>query len=166
MFATAVRCIQIWSKHDRLSNQDCRFRFSFRSNIQAFWIPIVISSSTYKPLISEAELKFFFFFFFFSESPEWLKSFCNRFSDWSGLSLDAEENKRLRMCIIQKTPSILDVRNYLFARQSQLLLNLNRPWEVSIRTIYYLIVQYVCYYFWKLIPWVFEFFCYIPSIIL
>ena len=110
--------------------------FNFTSFFLIFW-PTV----EWRTWIEQRNLTFIFI----SESPQWLESFCNKFTDWSGLSLDAEENKRLRTCIIQKTPSILDVRNYLFARQSQLLLNLNRPWEVSMCTIY-LIEQYVCYY--------------------
>ena len=68
---------------------------------------------------------------FFSESPQWLEEFCNQFSDWSGLSLVSEENTRLRSIIMQKTPSLLDVRNYMFARQSQLLLHMSKHWEVN-----------------------------------
>ena len=69
---------------------------------------------------------------FFPETPQWLEGFYGRFTDWTGLSLQPEENLSLRKRILSKTPSLLDVRNYLFARQCLLLLQINKPWEVSI----------------------------------
>jgi len=74
----------------------------------------------------------------FLESPQWLASFCGNFSDWTGVSLIIEENNQLRKRIVGKTPSLLDVRNYLFARQSQLLLQMNKPWEVARRCLSFL----------------------------
>ena len=73
-----------------------------------------------------------------AESPKWLEDFCGEFSDWSGLSLTPEDNARLRLCIMQKTPSLLDVRNYMFARQSQMLLNMSQPFEVARRCLAFL----------------------------
>ena len=67
---------------------------------------------------------------FSAESPGWLDAFCGNFTDWTGLSLQPEENLNLRKRILGKEPSLLDVRNYMFARQSLLLLQMNKPWEV------------------------------------
>ena len=69
----------------------------------------------------------------FSESPAWLKSFSSKSSDWSGLSLSLDTkgvNARLRQAIVDKTPSLLDLRNYLFAKQCHMLFKVHRPWEV------------------------------------
>ena len=83
----------------------------------------------------------------FLESPQWLASFCGNFSDWTGVSLIIKENNQLRKRIVGKTPSLLDVRNYLFARQSQLLLQMNKPWEVSRKrlenTVY--VMSFLCH---------------------
>ena len=49
---------------------------------------------------------------------------------------------------MQKTPSLLEVRNYMFARQSQLLLVLNKPWEVSYIIIFYNYALYFVYKKW------------------
>ena len=65
-----------------------------------------------------------------TESPQWLEGFYGNFTDWTGLSLQQEENLNLRKRILGRSPSLLDVRNYMFARQSQLLLQMNKPWEV------------------------------------
>jgi hypothetical protein len=72
-----------------------------------------------------------FFWGIFLESPKWLEGFCGQFCDWTGLSFDRTVNKKLRDGIINGTPTLLDVRNYLFSRQSQLLLQTNKPWEVE-----------------------------------
>ena len=69
----------------------------------------------------------------FLESPSWLNSFTFDFNNWSGVSLrpNGQINRLLRAKIIDKKPSLIDVRNYLFSRQSLMLLKLGRPWEVS-----------------------------------
>ena len=69
---------------------------------------------------------------FISESPKWLTQFSVEFNNWSGLSLESlEMNRRLRDRIIKKTPSLIEVRNYLFYRQGVLLLKMEKPWEVG-----------------------------------
>ena len=68
----------------------------------------------------------------FTESPKWLTDFSIDFNNWSGLSLESlEVNRRLRDRIIKKSPSLIEVRNYLFYRQGILLLKMERPWEVK-----------------------------------
>lgn len=79
------------------------------------------------------------FRFLLIESPQWLEALCLNFTDWTGLSLNADENLKLRRDIItEKSPSFLSIRNYLFARQSLLLFQMNRPWEVAKRCLSFL----------------------------
>jgi len=68
------------------------------------------------------------------ESPPWLTQFSSNFNNWSGVSLVERMpvNHLLRDKIIAKTPTLLEVRNYLFARQGILLLKLDKPIEVKI----------------------------------
>ena len=66
----------------------------------------------------------------FAESPEWLKVFSGDFVNWSGLSLSAEVNSKLRAVILEKRPSLIEMRNYLFSRQCAMLLKVHKPWEV------------------------------------
>ena len=75
------------------------------------------------------------------DGPYWLTMFSSDFNNWSGLSLrtDAITNRKLRQAITQKSPSLTDVRNYLFSRQSLMLLKMNRPWEVARRCLTFLI---------------------------
>ena len=74
------------------------------------------------------------------DGPYWLTMFSNEFNNWSGLSLrnDTSTNKNLRLAIVQKSPSLTDVRNYLFSRQSVMLLKMNKPWEVARRCLTFL----------------------------
>jgi long-subunit fatty acid transport protein len=74
------------------------------------------------------------FYFFHTESPQWLANFSVEFNNWSGLSLESLElNRRLREKIVKKTPSLIEVRNYLFFRQGVLLLKMEKPWEVKMK---------------------------------
>jgi hypothetical protein len=68
----------------------------------------------------------------FIESPLWLKQFSSEFHNWSGVSLveGFDVNQQLRKKVIAKTPTLLEVRNYLFARQGILLLKMEKPLEV------------------------------------
>ena len=70
------------------------------------------------------------FILVFAESPEWLKVFSRDFVNWSGLSLSAEVNSKLRDVILEKRPSLIEMRNYLFSRQCAMLLKVHKPWEV------------------------------------
>ena len=74
------------------------------------------------------------------DGPYWLTMFSSDFNNWSGLSLrtDAATNRKLRHAIAQKSPSLTDVRNYLFSRQSVMLLKMNKPWEVARRCLTFL----------------------------
>lgn len=75
----------------------------------------------------------------YAESPEWLKVFSGDFVNWSGLSLSAEVNSKLRDVILEKRPSLIEMRNYLFSRQCAMLLKVHKPWEV--RTTFLLLLS-------------------------
>ena len=78
-----------------------------------------------------------FIIWLFLECPDWLQSFQDRSSYWSGLSLNPKINNELRKSIASKSLSLLDLRNYLFARQCVLLLKVHKPWEVITFKLYW-----------------------------
>lgn len=55
------------------------------------------------------------------------------FDHWHGLCLDLNCNHsiQLRQRIVERRASLLDLRNYLFAKQSDLMLLQNQPWRVA-----------------------------------
>lgn len=55
------------------------------------------------------------------------------FKTWEGLCLDLsnEHSDRLRRKIVERKASLLDLRNYLFAKQCDLMLLQNQPWRVA-----------------------------------
>ena len=72
------------------------------------------------------------------EVPSWLAAFEKTPVDWGGPSLDRNLNMRLQARLATLTPSLLDLRNYLFSRQSSLLLVCGKPWEVARRALSFL----------------------------
>lgn len=68
------------------------------------------------------------------EAPKWLLSFQSAPNNWSGVCLNATSafNAELRKKIQEHKMSVIDFRNYLFARQAALLLVSNKPFEVII----------------------------------
>lgn len=73
------------------------------------------------------------FYFTLIEAPGWLSSFQASPNDWSGVCLDPKKkfNALIREKIQSRTMSVIDFRNYLFARQATLLLIASKPAEVS-----------------------------------
>ena len=71
--------------------------------------------------------------FFYTDAPKWLSAFQSQPNDWSGVCLDADSqfNAKLRVKIEERTMSVIDFRNYLFARQCSLLLISFKPAEVG-----------------------------------
>ena len=67
-----------------------------------------------------------------AEAPKWLSAFQTSPNDWSGacLKMDDPFNSELREKIKQHSMSVIDFRNYLFARQAALLLTSSKPGEV------------------------------------
>ena len=69
----------------------------------------------------------------FSDAPDWLEAFQTAPNDWSGACLDAGHrfNAGLRQRIAARRMSVIDFRNYLFARQCCLLLASAKTTEVN-----------------------------------
>ncbi|KAG8193047.1 hypothetical protein JTE90_028159 [Oedothorax gibbosus] len=72
------------------------------------------------------------------DMPEWLTCFSRPCDIWSGVCLLREKSIELRKVLIAGNACLLDLRNYLFARQCALLLLLCRPWEMAQRTLPFL----------------------------
>ncbi|CAG0892147.1 unnamed protein product [Cyprideis torosa] len=80
--------------------------------------------------------------------PPWIHCFigyedtnpeqCPVLTTWPGLSLSKRIISHLRSLILEDKISLLELRNYLFARQCLLLLLLNRPWELCERALPFL----------------------------
>lgn len=62
------------------------------------------------------------------------------FKNWPALCLDlnCEYSMELRKRIVDKKASLLDLRNYLFAKQCDLMLMQNQPWRVAASTTEFL----------------------------
>ena len=73
---------------------------------------------------------------FWSDNAPWLTAFaCHPATRWDGLCLHPSVNSAKRNLISRSEASLLDVRNYLFARQCLLLLELRRPIEICQRSL-------------------------------
>ena len=80
---------------------------------------------------------------FYLDAPEWLLAFQATPNNWSGVCLNPKTpfNLELRQKIQDHTMSVIDFRNYLFARQSALLLISSKPAEVfNFLFFYYLLI--------------------------
>ncbi|XP_033635509.1 trafficking protein particle complex subunit 10-like [Asterias rubens] len=67
------------------------------------------------------------------DSPTWLSTFIAPCTCWDGLNLLPSVVKNKRVLMENGRAALLDLRNYLFARQCVLLFTLKRPWEVALR---------------------------------
>uniref|UniRef100_A0A6G1SKM0 Trafficking protein particle complex subunit 10 n=1 Tax=Aceria tosichella TaxID=561515 RepID=A0A6G1SKM0_9ACAR len=63
-----------------------------------------------------------------------------KFNSWPGLCLDmsCEHSESLRKRIVNRQASLLDFRNYLFAKRCDLMFMQNQPWRVAAATIAFL----------------------------
>jgi len=79
-------------------------------------------------------------------TPPWLANLHSQLLDWTGFSLDKNINNRLRSKIEQCDLSLLELRNYLFSRQGNLLLQLNQEEQLARRCLAFLYntLQEVC----------------------
>lgn len=68
------------------------------------------------------------------EKVQWLSTFTDSCNCWDGLNLSEPMNKESREIIKLGKPSVLDLRNYLFARQCSLLFKMRKPAEVAIKS--------------------------------
>lgn len=69
----------------------------------------------------------------FNNKDEPLYKQWTSFESWQGLCLDMNSlhSQDLRQRIVDKKASLLDLRNYLFAKQCDLMLMQNQPWRVA-----------------------------------
>ena len=74
----------------------------------------------------------------FPEAVQWLKSLIQPCTSWAGLSLHKPIDWNRRNQIKDNETSLLDFRNYLFARQCALLVLLKKPAELIQRALDYL----------------------------
>lgn len=72
------------------------------------------------------------------EMQAWLQQLSDNCDFWNGLCLTPSMSNELRKKLQGPKRSLLDLRNYLFARQCELLLLHNRPWEVASRSLPFL----------------------------
>lgn len=72
------------------------------------------------------------------EMPTWLQELSNRCDVWHGLCLSNELCVKLRESLNSSKGNLMDLRNYLFARQCELLLLQHKPWEVASRSLSFL----------------------------
>jgi len=72
----------------------------------------------------------------FVDNAPWLNVFSKHpATNWDGLCLLPAVNAEKRKLIVCGKASLLDLRNYLFSRQCQLLLELDRPSEICHRSM-------------------------------
>lgn len=70
------------------------------------------------------------------DAPDPLYDQWTTFNNWPGLCLDmsCEHSENLRKRIVNKRASLLDFRNYLFAKRCDLMFMQNQPWRVAAAT--------------------------------
>lgn len=72
------------------------------------------------------------------QMPEWLTKLSQHYDTWHGLCLSPNVSKSLREQFKSGISTLLDLRNYLFSRQCELLFLLNKPWELASRALPFL----------------------------
>lgn len=68
----------------------------------------------------------------------WLQKLSDNCDTWHGLCLSPGVVKLIRVELQQRKGTLLDLRCYLFSRQCELLLLLNKPWELASRSLPFL----------------------------
>lgn len=72
------------------------------------------------------------------ETPAWLKALSEKVDTWHGLCISRTISAELRQKIKSSDASLLELRNYLFSRQCELLLLQHRPWETASKCLSFL----------------------------
>lgn len=72
------------------------------------------------------------------EIPSWLSKLSEHCDNWNGLCLSSVISKSLREQFKTGKATHFDLRNYLFSRQCELLMLLNKPWELASRSLPFL----------------------------
>ena len=70
--------------------------------------------------------------------PFWLQNLIDKCDSWHSLYLSNQVSFQLREKIKESNGSFLELRNYLFARQCELLLLQHMPWQVATRSLPFL----------------------------
>ena len=70
--------------------------------------------------------------------PHWLAKLAQHSDQWHGLCLSSIVHKDLRQRLRSADITLIELRNYLFGRQSELLFLLNKPWELASRALPFL----------------------------
>ena len=82
-------------------------------------------------------IKIFFYWIGFSlppDTPGWLRALCDSpCVRWTGLYLGTASPPLPHQALQEL--SLLEMRNYLFCQQAQILLQIGKPWEVSRKKI-------------------------------
>ena len=77
---------------------------------------------------------------FFVDTPEWLNSYAEtELQRWDSIALAQPMDGSRRDKIRRNCASLLDLRNYLFLRQSTLLFLLLKPCEVAQRAVTFML---------------------------
>jgi len=75
----------------------------------------------------------------FSENARWLTMFASHpATHWDGLCLAPAVAELKRHLLLHGEASLIDLRNYLFARQCHVLQQLRRPAEICQRSVPYI----------------------------
>ncbi|XP_065057879.1 uncharacterized protein LOC135685750 [Rhopilema esculentum] len=70
--------------------------------------------------------------------PSWMEQFTKRPDSWDGVSLQKQAVKYYRDAVYEGRASLLELRNYIFIRQWQMLIKINRSWDVAHRLLEFL----------------------------
>ena len=67
-----------------------------------------------------------------------MEQFTKRPDSWDGVSLQKQDVKYYRDAVYEGRASLLELRNYIFIRQWQMLIKINRSWDVAHRLLEFL----------------------------
>lgn len=70
-----------------------------------------------------------------SAKVDWLRPYSELSNGWEGVSTSIDVNMYLRVLISEGRPSLLDIRNYMFSHQCQLLVQQDKPREITTRAL-------------------------------
>lgn len=120
-----IRTEKSWNFFSYFSMQEeLAFAFEFLTLFDEALVQYDLLDALYSEYISSPS---------FNSKDEPLYDKWTNFSSWQGLCLDLNSNhsSELRRRIVEKKASLLDLRNYLFAKQCDLMLMQNQPWRVA-----------------------------------
>lgn len=67
-----------------------------------------------------------------------MKQFTEAPTTWDGISLRKQAVKYFRDAVYEGRASLIDLRNYIFIRQWQMLVNIHKNWDVAHRLLEFL----------------------------